>query len=379
MINKQLKICIVVNVDWFVLSHFKHYLSTIVAAGHNVTLLTAGTGKALELSNLGVTVLEVKLHRGSSDILNELRQIKLLYSTLKDVMPDVLELITIKPVLYGGLCAKLLGLQHVVFYMSGLGSQFTSRSIFGRFKRSIIVNCYRFLMSSGLKRVIVENSDDYRLFLERVNVQANRLFKIGGVGVDLHQFSPQKRDRKEQVNVGMVSRLLHDKGVMEFYQSAYTLSRVHNSVQFHLAGEIDPSNPASLTEVEVREISDSAVIKLHGHIDEIDSFLTSIDIFVLPSYREGFPRAIMEASAMGVPVVACDVTGCKDAVVPNHTGLLCVAMDSVGLTGAIERVILDNDLRRRLGNGGRQYALCNFDEEIISKAHLNILEGTLIE
>jgi glycosyltransferase involved in cell wall biosynthesis len=291
----------------------------------------------------------------------------------------VLELITIKPVVYGGLCAKLLGLKHVVFYMSGLGSQFMSKTMFGRFKRRIILNCYKFLMSSGLKRVIVENNDDYFLFLERLNVRANRLFKIGGVGVDLHQFSPQKRVRKEQVNIGMVSRLLHDKGVMEFYQSACALSGVHDSVQFHLAGEIDPSNPASLTEVELRKMSDSSVIKLHGHIDEIDSFLSSIEIFVLPSYREGFPRAIMEASAMGLPVVACDVTGCRDAVVLNHTGLLCVAMDSAGLTGAIERLILDKDLRRRLGNEGRQYALCNFDEEIISKAHLNILEGTAIE
>lgn len=371
--NKK-KICIIINVDWFALSHFKHYFTTLVDAGHDVTVVTSCSGKTQELSNLGVTVMKLEIYRGYKSLISEVKQFRSLYSLLNGLNPDVLELITIKPMIYGALCAKILRLKNVVFYVSGLGSQFLVPNIFGNFKRKFMLFIYRFLMKGDGKFVIVENETDQRLFSDRVKIAESRLIKLGGVGVSIREFTPRKTINKERIDVGMATRLLHDKGVIEYFYSARILSEAFKSVQFHLAGKIDPTNPRSLSEVELEEIRNSGLIKLHGHLDNIDIFLQSLDIFVLPSYREGFPRAIMEASATGLPIVTTDVPGCRDSVIHNQTGLLCDARDPVGLTKCIETLLKDSALRKKLGKGGRQYALENFDEEFISKSHKQVLE-----
>jgi glycosyltransferase involved in cell wall biosynthesis len=368
MANRRKKICIIINVDWFALSHFKHYLSTLVLSGSDVTLLTTNTGKFSELSDLGLTLVELDLHRGYSGLINELKQFKSILTILRDIKPDALELITIKPVIYGGLCARLLNLKVTVFYMSGLGSQFTSYDVTSRAKR------LRFLMVGAAKKIIVENNDDYNLFERQVGVNHKNLYKLQGVGVNLKKYSPLPKRQNEKINVVMVSRLLHDKGVMEFYQAAKEITAIHDKVIFHLVGGVDPTNPASLKKSEVETLRDDPAIKLHGQLNEINVFLKTQDIFVLPSYREGFPRAIIEASAMGIPVIATDVVGCRDAVVEKYTGLLCPPRELAGLVSAIELLIINEKLRLRLGEGGRRHALNNFDEQIISKKHLKIFE-----
>jgi glycosyltransferase involved in cell wall biosynthesis len=374
MADSRKKICIIINVDWFALSHFKHYLSTLVLSGSDVTLLTTDTGKFSELSDLGLTLVELDLHRGYSGLISELKQFKSILTVLRDIKPDALELITIKPVIYGGLCARLLKLKATVFYMSGLGSQFTSSNVTGRAKRLIFLKLYRFLMADATKKIIVENNDDYNLFVKQVGVDHKNLYRLQGVGVNLERYSPLPKRQNEKINVVMVSRLLHDKGVMEFYQAAKEITATHDKVSFHLVGGVDPTNPASLKKSEADTLNDDPAIKLHGQLNEINVFLKTQDIFVLPSYREGFPRAIMEASAMGIPVIATDVVGCRDAVVEKYTGLLCRPRELAGLVSAIELLIMDKKLRLRLGEGGRRHALNNFDEQIISKKHLKIFE-----
>ena len=156
----RLKICIFVNVDWFILSHFTDYLAKIIAQNYDITVLTLSTGRCDELRSMGLRVIEVDIDRGYSSIFFEIKAFIRIFSAIREVSPDILELITIKPVIYGGLVAKLLKIHKTVFYMSGLGTLFTFNTVFGSIKSKVVTLLYKFIMRRPLVRVIVENDDE---------------------------------------------------------------------------------------------------------------------------------------------------------------------------------------------------------------------------
>jgi glycosyltransferase involved in cell wall biosynthesis len=229
-------------------------------------------------------------------------------------------------------------------------------------------------MRSESAKIIVENTDDLEVFKRHVSNNSNIITVIPGVGVDVNVFYPYNKKNSETLKVAMVSRILHDKGVDEFRVSAIALKDKYPNVEFILAGTIDPTNPSSYSTYELDEIVNEGVIKLLGHVENVACFLRSIDIFLLPSYREGFPRAIMEASASGLPVVTTDVVGCRSAIIHNETGILIKSRDEQALIDATEKLILSSELRVAMGMKGRNLAKKEFDEKMLSIAHADIWE-----
>jgi glycosyltransferase involved in cell wall biosynthesis len=370
--QERLKICVFVNVDWFILSHFTDYLKKIVAQNFDVTVLTLNTGRCEEIRALGVTVIELDLHRGYSNLYSELKSWVEIYRTLRTLSPDVLELITIKPVLYGGLVAKILKINKTVFYMSGLGAVFTNQTNFGRAKATIVTYVYKFIMSSTSTAVIVENEDDRHVFSSKIGLAGKQINLIPGVGVDMNQFFPANRRILGNLRVALVSRLLYDKGVLEFVEAAKLCKSTRPEVEFLLVGDTDPTNPASLSQKDLEDFRGHNTVKLLGHSTDVASLMKTFDILVLPSYREGFPKVIMEAAATGLPVVTTDVTGCRSAVVHNETGLIVPSKNVEALEKSIGKLLDSPTLRSAMGANAREFAALNFDVNRLSVTHISV-------
>ncbi len=369
---KSKKICIFVNVDWFVLSHFAKYLIECASLNHSVTVITTSTGRIGELRALGVEVVEVELHRGYTSLMSELKSFFGIYSAIKKCSPDILELVTIKPVVFGGLIGKFLGVNKVIFYMSGLGAVFTDNDRFGGFRAKMTSMLYKFIMRSKAAEVIVENEDDKKLFMSIVDQDSDNVHLVPGVGVDLNKFFPRAAKSTEKLRVAIASRLLRDKGIYEFATAAKICMQKSADVEFVAVGDIDPTNPASLTEKDVEKLKSEEIVEMLGHQSDMEGFLRSVDIFVLPSYREGFPRAIMEAAATGLPVITTNVTGCRSAVVDGITGIIVPPKDAESLAGAMEELIFSTSLRNQLGQNARIHAEKMFDANILTAAHINV-------
>ena len=360
------------NVDWFVLSHFTDYLKNILTKNIDVTVITLNTGRCDEIRALGVNVIEIELHRGYSNLLYEFNTLIKIYRILRSLSPDVLELVTIKAVLYGGLVSKLLKINKTVFYISGLGAIFTNDTRLGRLKAAVVTTLYKFIMRSTSTEVIVENDDDKHKFTSLVSLEKHQIHLIPGVGVDLNKFSPIDQKVSGNLRVALVSRLLYDKGVSEFIEAARLCKSNHPKVEFLLVGDTDPTNPASLTQEDLEQLRKNNVVQLLGNSSDVAALMKTLDIFVLPSYREGFPKVIMEAAATGLPVVTTDVTGCRSAVVHNKTGLIVPSKNAGALGKSIGKLLDSSELRSALGDNAREYAALNFDVHRLSAAHLNV-------
>lgn len=371
-VEKRKKYCLFVNVDWFVLSHFSDYLKHIITQNIDVTVMTLNTGRCGEIRALGVNVVEINLHRGYSNLLFELRTLIRIYRSVRSVSPDVLELITIKAVVYGGLASKLLKINKTVFYMSGLGAVFTNHTTTGRLKAALITNLYKFIMRSNSTEVIVENDDDRHTFTSVVRLTESQVHLIPGVGVDMNQFSPENTRTSRKLRVAMVSRLLYDKGVLEFVEAARLCKSTRPEVEFLLVGDTDPTNPASVNQKDLEYFRRDHTVELLGHSTDVASLMKTLDILVLPSYREGFPKVIMEAAATGLPVVTTDVTGCRSAVVHNETGFIVPSKNVEALAQSVAKLLDSAGLRSAMGDKAREFATSNFDVNRLSATHVSV-------
>lgn len=369
------KVCIFINVDWFALSHFEIYLKELVKHDVNVTLLTTNTGRCEDLRVLGIEVIEIKMGRGYSSFFVELQSIRKIFISLRDIKPDVFEMITIKPVIYGGLVSKLLKLEKSIFYMSGLGSLFNDKTFMGRCKTWLLKKFYKILMAQNNVEIIVENKDDKIFLVDALRVPKEKFKIIGGVGVNLKEFYPRNYCKKSNatIMIAFVGRMLADKGVHEFTEAVEICKRKFQNAQFYLIGSVDPTNPASLSNLYLESIKAKNIFEYLGPRSDMPNFLRGLDIFVLPSYREGFPRAIMEASATGLPVITTDVVGCRSSVLNNITGLIVPAKDSNLLAEAIIKLITEEKLRLQMGKNGRKHAEANFDVNYLAQCHVAVI------
>ncbi len=288
------------------------------------------------------------------------------------IAPDVVHLVTIKPVIYGGIAARLAGVPRVVAAISGLGFAFIQRGIAFTILRGVISVFYRLALGHPGTTVVFQNSADRDTVVRIAKLPIARTTLIRGSGVDLAVNRPVPRTRGEDVVVTMASRLLRDKGVVEYVDAARRLRGTGVNVRFLLAGDPDPGNPATVTAGELAEWRQLGIVELLGHCDDVNALFAASDVVVLPSYREGMPKVLLEAAACGRAVVTTDVPGCRDAIDPEVTGILVPARDPTALANAIERLARDATLRARYGAAGRALAEREFDLARVVEAHLQL-------
>lgn len=366
------KILFVVNVDWFFISHRLPIAIEALKKGYEVHLGCGITDKKEYLESLGIIVHPLNLSRSGTSILSEISVFIKIYKLLKDISPDIAHFVTIKPVLYGGIASRFLKLNKKVFSISGLGFIFINQGLKASVVRNVVKLMYKVALKGKNSHVIVQNPDDKKIVNSLVK---QSIYLIRGSGVDLNKYKYKEENNTENIKISMACRLLKDKGVFEYIEAAKIIKQNLANVNFELFGDIDIDNPASLTLKDIENIKSDGVVKVYGFSDDIAEVFRNSNIVVLPSYREGLPKVLIEAAASGRAIVTTDVTGCKDAIEVNKTGLLCKVKDAKSLAENIEILIKDKELRKRMGKEGRLLAQKEFDINIIVKKHFEIYEG----
>ena len=371
------KILFVVNVDWFFISHRLPLALEALKKGYEVHLACGISDKKEYLEKLGIKVHPLNLSRSGTGIKGELKAFIEIYNVLKKVTPDIAHFVTIKPVLYGGIASRFFGGFRKVFAISGLGFVFVAQTLKAKIVRTIVRAMYKIALGGKNSHVIVQNPEDKKVILSFNVTEDKNITLIKGSGVDLEQYF-YKISENNIPKIVMASRLLKEKGVFEFAQAAKILENKNLKVEFELYGEIDEGNPNSLTKTDLEKISKIGNFEIKGFSSDIKSVFQKSDIVVLPSYYgEGLPKVLIEAAACGRAVVTTDVPGCRDAIEPNVTGLLCEVKDTESLASVIEKLILDKDLRNSMGKEGRKLAEQEFDINKVVEKHFDIYEGRI--
>lgn len=366
------KLLFVVNVDWFFISHRLPIAEEALKQGYEVHVATTITLSNRLLEDKGIFVHPLTFDRSSGGLLHNFKLLFNLGRLFRKVKPDIVHLVTIKPVLLGGIVARILRVPAVVAAISGLGYVFIAQDKLAWFRRSIVKILYIVSFKHPNFRVIVQNQDDLGLIKEVCKIKDQSVTLIRGSGVDLNLYINTPLPQGVPV-VMMASRLLVDKGVREFAAAARILSG-YAGTRFILVGNVDPDNPSSLEQKEVMGWVDAGILEWWGHQNEMFKILSMAHIIVLPSYSEGLPKVLIEAASVGRAVVTTNVSGCRDVIVPNKTGLLVAPKDVQSLTEAIQCLVDDKVLCEQLGIAGRDFAESTFDIRHIVNQHLTVYE-----
>ena len=370
------RLLFVVNVDWFFLSHRLPIALEALRQGYEVHIATGLTDKRAELERHGLVVYPLALDRSSTGLGNAWRTLVQLWQVFRAVRPDVVHLVTIKPVLLGGLVARLAGVPAVVAAVSGLGFVFMANGTKAVVRRWLVGALYCVALGHCNLKVVFQNPDDRASLSKLAHLPDSKVEMIRGSGVDLAQYSHTPLPLGLPV-VLLASRLLADKGVREFVQAARLLRQQGVAARFCLVGSVDPANPASLADAELTQWANEGVVELWGHRADMPEVLSSAHLVVLPSYREGLPKVLLEAAACGRAVVTTDVPGCRDAIDPGVTGVLVPVRNAAALADALKGLINDPSRCQAMGNAGRALAERAFDVRQVVAAHLRIYQALI--
>ncbi len=363
----------VVNTPEFFLSHRLPLAIGAKNAGFTVHIATGPGSACQEITKLGFEHHVLPISRSGRNPFAELRTLWELYRLMRMIRPNLVHLVTIKPVLYGGLMARLSGVPAMVAAISGLGTVFVDRDQKRSWIRLSVEWLFRLALGHLNAKVIFQNPDDRAVLTRMGAVSKDRTALIRGSGVSLAS-CPMRPEPEGVPVVTFAARLLEDKGVREFVDAARLLMQRGVKARLWLAGSLDPGNLTSVSEDVLSQWSKEGVVEVLGHQSDIPNLFANSNTAVLPSYREGLPKALVEAAACGRAVVTTDVPGCRDAIEPESTGLLVPARDPSGLADAIQFLIENPARRKQMGASGRVFAEREFAIERVVDAHLAIYQ-----
>lgn len=371
--NKPVKkLLIVVNVDWFFISHRLCIAEKAVELGWEVLVAAEDTGRSTEITTKGITFINISFSRSGTNLLQETKTLFLFYRLYKKVKPDIVHHVTLKPVIYGSVISKLLKIKGTLSAISGLGYNFTSN------RESMVQKVMIRLMKYGFNQknlsIIFQNQDDYQETLKLgIISKLNTINFIKGSGVNLQEFNYSKPLNNGRIKILFPTRMLWDKGVSELREATKILKdNYKGKILFVLAGLADNANKAGVPENYLREWEENDYVKWIGYSKDMVSIYKESDIVVLPSYREGMPKSLIEACAIGRPIVTTNAIGCKECVDEGKNGYKVPVKSISELASAIEKLILSESDRLRMGSYSRNKAEKEFSEEMVINKHLNI-------
>ena len=377
MILKK-KILYVVNVDWFFISHRLILAEAAIKEGYEVVVACSDSGRKHEIESVGATFVNLNFERSGTNPFKELITLYNFYKLYKNIKPSLIQHITLKPVTYGSLIAFFLKIP-TVNSISGLGFNFTED------KKGFSTRLMILLMRLGFKNkkliCIFQNYDDRKVIEFRsILKNSDKIVMIKGAGVDLKKFYFSTPTIKDKISIILPARLLWDKGVNEFHDASLILrERYRGKIEFKLIGMADIDNNAGVGEDEVQEwIEEGYFSRINYQIDMVPIY-TESDIVVLPSYREGMPKTLLEACSVGRPIVTTNAIGCRECVDEGVNGFKVPVKSAVDLANAIEKLIINEPLRVKMGIASRLKAEREFDKKNVILKHLEIYKSLLNE
>lgn len=363
----------VVNNPEYFISHRLPVGLTLLKQGHHVHVMGPGDCPK-SLLEYGFTFHAMPMSRKGKNVFQELNTLYSLYLLFKQIRPDLIHLVTIKPYLYGGIAARLARVPAVVSAVAGLGTLFIGKNFKFRLLRSLLFPVFRLAFFHKNQIVIFQNNDDRLLLTDWLNINQNKTFLIRGSGVDLNAYTFISEPLTGKPVITFASRLLFDKGLAEFVEAIKLLNGLGVEAFYQIVGDIDLGNPSSATDNDIQAWRSIPNLNILGYQDDMAAIFKDSNLVVLPSYREGLPKVLIEAAACGRAVVTTDVPGCRDAIIPDITGLLVPVKDSAALAGAIEQLVRDPALRMSMGVAGRHLAEESFSIEQVVEQHLSIYQ-----
>ncbi|WP_422071054.1 glycosyltransferase family 4 protein [Tranquillimonas rosea] len=352
------------NTCWNILNFRKPLIDSMIAEGHTVTVLAPRDSSVDELAEMGCRFVHLIMDvKGLSPVRDYLFLLRL-RRHFREISPNLVCSFTIKNNIFGALAAKGLPLGFIP-NVTGLGTAFLSSFVLQRIAEGLYRRAFH-----KIPVVFFQNEDDRALFLSRNLVTNKQARLLPGSGIDVDRFNSTPLPQDATYRFLMISRLLRDKGVVEFVEAAQKVSKRHPSVRFQLLGPLGTDNRSAISSDTLEEWRSSGVIEYLGESDDVRREISAADCVVLSSYREGAPRTLIEAAAMGRPLIATDVPGCRAVVDDGKTGFLCAPRDSDALADACERMLaLEGSDRAELGRQGRQKMEREFHQDVIVDAY----------
>lgn len=362
---------IAANSGWNILNFRKPLIEALLSSGWRVVALAADDGSAGQIRSLGAEFVPIAIDGSGTSVLRDARLLRDYRRFLRDLRPRAFLAFTIKPNIYGSLAAAGLGIT-VVNNISGLGSAFLRPGPLNWFVRRL----YRLALRKSAC-VFFQNSHDLELFVAGKLVRSGLAKLVPGSGIDLEHFRPadERGSVADRFRFLFVGRLLRDKGLVEYADAARLLRRQWPFAEFAILGSAGSDNPSAVPIAEVERWQAHGLVSYFGETDDVRPFIAQADCIVLPSYREGLPRSLLEAAAMARPMIASDVPGCNAVVDHGKTGLLCAARSPQSLADAMDAMLrLDAAERTAMGSRARQKVEQEFGQALVVGAYQDVLQ-----
>lgn len=348
------KLVFLVAEDFGFLSHRLPMARAAQAAGFEVSVITRVNDPARRaaIEAQGFKVYPMQWQRRSINPIAALGEIAAIKKYYRALQPDIVHHVALKPVIWGTLAAFWVGVPHIVNAPVGLGYIFTSNDLMACALRLVIAPLLRLAMRAPNVRVIIQNQDDWVGLARDGIIQHDRAILIRGSGIELEKYAVLP-EPDGPITVGIAARMLHDKGIVPLVQAQQKLQGDGMDIRLLLAGTPDSENRATLTDAEMQKISVLPGITALGHVNDIRTLWARCHIAILPSRREGLPKALLEAAAVGRPLIATDVPGCREICHDGVNGILVQVDDADALAAAIKKLALDQALRSWYGAASR--------------------------
>lgn len=381
----NLKVWMFVNVDWFFASHRLPVAQEAEKRGVSMTVFADRSERKPKFNEHGFVFRQSPIRRKAgafSMVMDFFRAAK----SIRAGRPEILHAVTVKPIIIVGILARFYNIPFIAS-ISGLGPAFSLGGFFKNIRTTLVIFIYRFIFRNKRSVAVVQTDHDRDVMLKSLICVSSQLHKFNGSGVKIADFSRMSPDLEDEnlfgvseskTKVLMASRLLADKGIVEFLDVAGLLSTELSDVEWLLAGPFDDDSPTGLEKRFVLKKCSDAGVRYLGNVEDMPTLLRSVDIFVYPSYYpEGLPKILLEVSAAGVPIVTTDHPGCRDAIVNGSSGLLTKPRDVTDLRQGVLRLINDPKTREAMGRFSSAYAQENYDVSKIVERHFALYHSLL--
>lgn len=373
----QKKLFIVVNQDFFFLSHRLPIGIAAQKAGYDVTIVSEDTGVSHKIREAGLKTINLPINKAGTNMKDEVKTLFFLYKLFRREKPDIVHLVGLKTMLWGSIACRLAGVKAMVSAVCGLGVLFDEKHA-QSFMTQAILKVMRITHHKKRLRVIFQNNDDKGIFQDAKIVNDSQCAFTNGSGINLQNYDYTPEPSEGPIKIIFTARMVEDKGTLVLIDAAKKLkSEYKDKIQFLLCGGLD-TNPNGITKEMLESHCDGKYIQWLGHRNDVLELLKQSHIMAFPSwYREGLPKSVIEAEAIGRPIVTTDSVGCRDTVIDGKNGFLIPIKDSDALADALKKLIDSKELRETMGKNAREFAVNKFDIKDVTDVHLDVYKTIL--
>jgi glycosyltransferase involved in cell wall biosynthesis len=365
------RIAIIAGTVYAMTKHRFELINSLLSLGLEVVLIipSSDSSNTSDLLNAGVEIRKIALKPSGRNIWQDIRSYFELKKVLKNEKPNMVLCFTIKPVIYGSLAAKKVGVSKIYSIIPGVGSVFIGDSFWVRALCFGVKILYKKSLRNN-RLVFFENPDDLKLFADLKLANKEQGLVVDGCGVNIKKF--EKKDLPKKISFTLLGRIIKDKGVIEYIEAVKLIKKKHPDVSFYLAGPAS-DNPTAIKMEQIRAWVDSGLICYLSELDDVRPLLETTSVFVLPSYREGTPRASLEAMAMGRPIITTDVPGCRETVIDGENGFLIPPKNVEVLVEKILYFISKPERVKVMGDSSRRIVVDRYDVERVNEKIINCM------